>query len=148
MSRKGKKVGEILVEDGILTAGQIELALEIQKATGQFLGNILVQKGWVTERQLLNALSEQFDIPFIEFDTKLVDWTVPSQYSSSLMNERCCFPFKQDRVTVTAAISDPLDAWAISEIETQSRGRQVQLVLATKRDITQVLEEFRKRSLG
>lgn len=148
MSRKGMKLGEILVQDGLLTTGQIELALEIQKSTGQFFGNILLQKGWITERQLLNALSEQFDIPFIEFNNALVDWSVPSQYSSSLMQDRCCIPFKQDRVSVTAAISDPLDAWAISEIESQSRGRQVQLVLAARKDILQALEEFRRRSLG
>lgn len=140
------KLGEILVMDGLLSNDQLNLALEIQKKTGEFFGNILTKKNWVTESQLLRALGKQFDIPYASLDFDEIDWTAPAHYVSSLMGEHC-FPFREDKGSVGVAISNPLDVWTISLIESHAKGRQVRLFLSPQSKIDMAINEFRRRSL-
>ena len=142
---KGKKLGEILIEKGIITERQLTLALDEQKATGDFLGKCLIAHGWASEEQVLRALSEQFSIPFVHLTVKDIQWDIAGQYSFALFNEHLCFPVKQDHTSLTLAICDPLNAWVMSEIESQARGRTVKVVLATPSEIKQMIEEYAKR---
>ena len=144
---KMNKLGELLIEKGILTLRRLEEALETQRSTGEFLGALLIRKGWVTEGEILGALSEQFGIPLIQLDRQQVDWTVAGQFSPSLLINHTCFPIKQDGRSVTVAISDPLDAWAVSELEKEAKGREVTLVLALHKEIEAVIYRFQQEKL-
>ena len=146
MKQRGIKIGEVLVLEGLLTKAQLDSALEIQRATKEFFGDILVKRKWVSESQLSTALSRQFDIPFslLKFDE--IDWEVAKQYES-LLTEKNCFPCAQDSESVTVAIFNPLDDWTMSEIESQSGGRIVKLVVSTKTQITEAIKEHKKRSI-
>lgn len=146
MKQRSIRIGEVLVLEGLITADQLVLALKIQKETGDFLGDVLVKRKWISENQLSTALSQQFDIPFCSLDFDQIDWSVPQHYPS-LIAEQNCFPIAHDSSSVTVAISNPLDAWTMSQVELQSRGRDVKLVLATKTQIRAVIDELRKRSL-
>ncbi len=145
MKQRGIRIGEVLVLEGLITSEQLTLALKIQKETGDFLGDVLVKRKWISENQLSTALSQQFDIPFCSLDFDQIDWSVPQHYAS-LIAEKNCFPMAHDSASVTVAISNPLDAWTMSQIEIQSRGREVKLILATKTRIGEVIAELRKRS--
>ena len=146
--KPGRKLGEILTDKKIISEEQLNLALEEQKTTGEFLGRVLVTHGWMNETDLLEALSEQFNIAFIHLDNSQINWEAALQYSYALLHEHCCIPINQDHVSVTVAICDPLDAWVMSEIESQARGRTVELALALKSEIKNALEELTRRSVG
>lgn len=145
MSQTGKKLGEILIDKGLLSDEQLQMALTEQKISGEFLGRVLIKNGWVSEIEVMKGLSEQFDIPFIKFNLDMVDWSVVAQYSYALLSENHCIPISQDSTTVTIVISDPLNVWIVSEIESQSRGRKTQLMLAMQNEINEALKEFIKR---
>ncbi len=72
-----RRIGEILVNDGVVSQEQIEEALTIQQRTGDLLGTILMDMGVVTESDIAKTLCVQYQLPFIslvnyEFDEKLV----------------------------------------------------------------------------
>src|SRR5674476_747475 len=74
MARPEKvRLGEILVQQNLISADDLEKSLEEQKRTGRKLGRIFVDKGYVTETQISEALARQLKIPFIDiqqFNTK------------------------------------------------------------------------------
>ena len=146
MTLRSSKLGEILVEEGLLTEGQLDLALTIQKTSKSFLGDIILKKEWVSEGQLAMALSRQFDLPFVELDFNEIDWNIPQHYTALVIDQHC-FPCAQNSASLTVAIFNPLDAWTMSRIEKQAKGRHVKLVVATQTKIYAAISEFRKRAL-
>ncbi len=146
-SQTWKKLGEILAARGLISAGQLEEALQKQRGSGEFLGEMLQELGWVTEDQILEALSDQFKIPFQRLEPNQVDWAVTGQFPKSLLFEHTCIPLQADVQTITVALTDPLDAWAVSELERQARGKKIKLVLGRKEEISALLKEHRRRLL-
>ena len=63
-----KKLGEILVHYKIITPQQLKKALDIQKNTGKRIGEILIDKGWVTQDEINWTLGRQLDIPYVHIN--------------------------------------------------------------------------------
>lgn len=140
-----KRLGELLVEKGMISPQQLEVALERQRSTREFLGVILVSKGWVSEEDLLRVLAEQFDMPFTRLAEQEVDWSFAMRFSKPIVLEHHCFPLRMDGREVTVAVGNPLDVWAISELERQAGFRKVRLVLMSTQDILKAIGELRQR---
>ena len=67
----GRRFGDLLVSDGVVTQKQFDLALTEQRRTGEKLGEIMVRLGLITEDQLVHFLSRQFGIPEVAFPKKI-----------------------------------------------------------------------------
>ncbi len=145
-SKSWKKLGEILIAAGLISPKQLEEALQEQRKSGEFLGETLQRLEWVTEEQILEALSDQFKIPFQRLQPSEVDWAVAGQFSKTVLFDRNCIPFRADEESITVALSDPLDAWAVSELERQARGKKIHLVLGRREEISALLKEHRRRT--
>ncbi|MCV5638823.1 hypothetical protein OFN49_28455, partial [Escherichia coli] len=61
-----KRLGDLLVEEGIVSEDQIQQALSAQRSTGQKLGDALIDLGFITEKQMLEFLSQQLGLPLID----------------------------------------------------------------------------------
>src|SRR5688500_20268286 len=59
------RLGEILVQQKLLTEEQLKSALEEQKKSSRRLGRVVIEKGYVTEEQLAEALARQLNVPYI-----------------------------------------------------------------------------------
>lgn len=70
------KLGQILVNSGVLSQQTLEKALSEQKGTTKRLGEILIENKHITERQLIDSLSHQLDIPYLDLDGMTVDETI------------------------------------------------------------------------
>lgn len=130
-----KRIGELLVSKGLVRPWQLNLALEEQRANHDFLGAILVKKGWLKEDALLQALAEQFGLRYIRLVDEDVDWKMTRHFSASLMKDHHCVPVRMNRETVTVAMCNPLDAWAMSELQREAGFRKVEVVLAQSQEI-------------
>lgn len=132
-----KRLGELLMGKGLISAGQLEHALQEQRTSGEFLGAILLRRRWVQEGDLLRTLGEQMDIPYVRLAEQAVDWTFANRFPSTLLTDHLCFPMRLEGQSLIVAIANPLDAWAVSELEREAanRGWRVQLVLATGQEI-------------
>ncbi len=139
-------LGELLIQKNLLKADQLALALEEQKGTREFLGAVLIRKGFVSEADLLKVLSEQFNLPAVELRMTKIDWAVASRFTASLVIDHECLPFRQDDLGLTVAIVNPLDAQAISIVEDQVKGVRVRLVLASQSDMREVLKVYREHN--
>lgn len=144
MQKAAKRIGEILVEKGMITQAQLHDALSEQRLSNGFLGGILVHKGWITNRQLLEGLAEQFGVPLVDLKREYIDMELARKFSSSLILDHKCFPLRQDEQSITVAIVNPLDAVAITKIEEEARHRKLNLVLVDEEDLRGVIQDYRQ----
>lgn len=144
MERQRKLLGELLIAKGLITPLQLERALLEQRRTKEFLGAILIKHKAITESSLLGVLSEQFHIPVVSLKGIYIDWEWLKRFSSSLILDYRCFPFKHDEFSVTVAITNPLDAWVISKAHQEAKPFSVRLNLVTKADIEEVIQRYRQ----
>ena len=82
------KLGELLIRRGILTQGQLDMALSEHNRTGELLGKALVRLNFISEEQLLTTLAEQLAIPFVpSLRDRGVAAKVPSSDPTVRVNE-------------------------------------------------------------
>lgn len=118
---KRKSLGEILLKTTDLTEPQLEEAVIEQKGeegeAGRRLGDILLEKDFVTESQILKALAIQLDLPFYdslpvnELEAHLVDH-IPIQFC----RDNLILPIAKDEFNVTLAVSDPLNIFPMDDL--------------------------------
>jgi type IV pilus assembly protein PilB len=144
MAKSAKRIGEILIEKGFITEAQLHDALTEQKLSDKFLGKILVDKGVIADRDLIAALAEQFGMSVVELKEQHIDMELARKFSTSLIIDHKCFPLKEDDYSVTMAIINPLNAVAISKIEDEAHPRKVNLVLVAEEDINKIIQNYRR----
>jgi hypothetical protein len=142
-----KRLGELLVEQGLLSASQLEQALTHQRLTKEFLGVTLLRLKLVQPEPLLRALSEQFGMTYESLTPERVDWTLVDQFPASALSAETCFPIRGDAESVTVAIVNPLDAWALSAIEQAVKFRTIKPVLVLPEQFAQIQEAYRQRAM-
>ena len=138
-------LGDLLINKGLITAVILEEALREQKSSGDFLGAILVKRGRIREEDLLKVLSEQFGIPLVNFKIEPIDWNITMRFSSALVLDYHCLPFREDDSGITVAIQNPLDALAVSRAEKEAKNVRVKLVLASAKDMRIAEDAYRHR---
>ena len=116
MLKKKIKIGELLIERGIITADQLEQALGQQWQSGKKLGRILVEMGFVDEDIMLGEIAHQLAIDYIDlkkfsFDTKLVN-RLPEMYARRFL----AIPLYEQEGTLYIGMSDPMDIFAHDEL--------------------------------
>ncbi len=137
-----KKLGEILREKGLLSQQQIEQALAIQRTSGERFGRILVRQGWITENDLLDALSERFGIPRLrQIDAYAIDPAVVKLIPVEMAQRYNVIPLFRVDDLLTIAISDPLDVGAVDAVRFHTR-LNVQEVLASEAEIAAAIKKY------
>jgi len=144
MKRSQKKVGQILVEERIISAEQLKVALEEQRRSKHFIGHVLVRMGFVRERDLLKALSEQFNIPFISLRNRTLDWAAASHFNPSVILDDKCLPISEDEWSVTFAINNPLDVTKLQKAEAIMRPLKAKIVLVARYELEEAIEQYRE----
>ena len=142
-----KRLGQLLVERRLVTPAQLDQALARQRATKEFVGRILVQLGFLTPDALTTTLSEQFGIPWERLTVDRVDWTIIKQFPRAILADGRCFPIRADAESVTVAIVDPLEVWALGAIEKAANFRTVKVVLVTEQDLHAVVASYQRQAL-
>ena len=148
MIRSEKRLGEILIERGWVGERELQTALSESTEVGKFFGMLLVKKGCITENQLMSALSEQFRIPHVSVKSFYIDWDLVNKFSRTLVCEHSCFPLRREGRTVTLGITNPLDAWALTKAAEEARGQEVKFALVNQSEMEELLMRYRKQVKG
>ncbi|PLT30153.1 GspE/PulE family protein [Peribacillus deserti] len=140
MTQTRKRLGDLLVEAGLITQDQLHSALK-EKSSGQKLGDVLLQKGYITEQQLIEVLEFQLGIPHVSlyrfpFDTKLF-----SLVSKEYAKRNLLIPLKRDGEKLYIAMADPMDFYALDDLRL-STGFQIEAAIATKDDILRAIQKY------
>jgi hypothetical protein len=116
-----KRIGELLLERGVISVPQLEEGLALQRQTRQRLGVALIQKGFVTEEQLAQVLSNALSIPMVDLKGVTPEWSAIHMLRARFCESNDLFPFSLEsskgRKQLIVAMSDPLNLAAIEEIE-------------------------------
>ena len=109
-------ISEILQEKGLLTVEQLEEAVALQRAEGLRLDRALIQLGCISERQLLEVMSEQLHIPLVNLeDISILPETLRALPSKIVYRKRLV-PISQVNGTLNLATSDAFDLYAFDDI--------------------------------
>lgn len=138
---KPKRLGELLVEKGVLTEDQCQQALEFQKKTGKRLGQIVIELDLVKEDELLHVLSKQMDLPHIWLRKGLIDPRIIDIVPADKARLYKIMPMFRVKNNLVISTSDPQAIFVFDEIE-KLTGLSVQPVLSRSSDIDKAIEEY------
>ena len=137
----GARLGERLIEKGLLDPGDLERALELQNERGDKIGKILVDLGFVAPRDVLTTLAEQLDVPLVSGDGIPAEVPDLDRITPRYMRQYRFVPLAIEDTTVTVAMSDPLDFETLSTIQNFT-GLCVKPALAPEQDILDALDRL------
>jgi type IV pilus assembly protein PilB len=135
------RLGEILLQTGLITPAQLAQALAQQKVEGGRLGAILIKLGCLTEQQVVQALGEKFRIPYIDLDRHAIDATLLQLIPAEIAQKHLVFPVAKTGTTLTLAMADPVSAFAVEDIRFMT-GLKVELVVATESGVRRAIDRF------
>ena len=142
-----KRLGELLIDAGLITLDDCNRALKMQVGGNRRLGRILVKMGTITSDQLLEILSTQFEMPIIDIEQEY------NPAAKGLLPRYLCakyevFPLALDGKNILkVAMADPSDTEAITDIENFT-GNAVQPCLARQTDIHQAIKRHVRISIS
>lgn len=136
-----KQLGEILLDEGLVTEGQLVAALDEQMSGGRSLGRSLVEIGVLTESQLVAALARQVGMDFVDLDEYPVDRMAVSLVPAAMCRRYVVLPIKVENGMLILATADPGNFLAVDDVRTTS-GLQVQSVVATYDTLARAIDRF------
>jgi type IV pilus assembly protein PilB len=132
-----KKLGEILVEGGLLTQKQLEQALPFQKKSNLKLGQFLVREGIVSEVQIVDLVSNQLKLEKYRPDKHLIDMELARLLPADIAHKYAVAPLQKSGMLITVAMIDPLDINALDAIEVFTN-TEVEAVICTEQQLNQL----------
>ncbi|EKO3770472.1 GspE/PulE family protein [Vibrio metschnikovii] len=141
-----KRLGDLLVEEGIITEQQVQQALAAQKQTGSKLGATLIELGFVTEQQMLSFLSQQLFIPLIDLNRAHVDidavQILPEVHARRL---RALVMSRQGNL-LRVVMSDPADLFAQESLLNQLSDYQFEFAIAPEKQLVEAFDRYYRRT--
>jgi len=146
MTRPEKvRLGEILVQQKLLSEEQLGLALAEQKRSGRKLGRVFVEHGFVTEEQISGALARQLNIPYINLKfyqinqdlVRLLPETQARRFRALVLEDR--------KGTMLVGLSDPTDLFAYDEI-TRLLKQTIELAVVNETEVLGAIDRIYRRT--
>src|SRR5450759_4767133 len=136
-----KHLGEILLDEGYVTAADLGLALTEQAERGQSLGRVLVELGMLTEAQLVSALAQQVGMNFVELSDYPVDRTAVSLVAAAVCRRHSVLPIGIENGSLILAMADPGNVVAVDDVRTLAH-MPVKPVVAVHADLVLAIERY------
>jgi general secretion pathway protein E len=135
------RLGEILIEKKLLTEEDVARALELQRERGDKIGKILVDMGFIAQRDVLAALAEQLQVPVMAIEGPPAMSPETESLSPKFLRQFRCLPVALHDHTVTLAMADPLDFETRSTVAACT-GLAVQPAIAPEQEILDAIDRF------
>ncbi len=140
MKKTRKRLGDILVEFGLITEDKLNAAIK-EKSPEQKLGDALLERGLITEQQLIEVLEFQLGIPHVKLYQYPFDPQLFSLISKDMAKRNIIIPLKKDADRLIIAMADPMDYYLIKDLELVT-GFQIEPAIATKDDILRSINKY------
>ena len=143
-NRKKLRLGDVLVNSGVITAEQLQKGLELQKGSGRKLGETLVDEGITTEENIAKALSSQLGYEMVDLQDVSIDEEILNLVPPNILKKHKMIPFEYSKTgmnVLRVAMSDPMNMAAMDDINIITN-LQVEPVVATPRDVMLALDRY------
>ncbi len=135
------KLINVLVKGKLIKQKDLDKALDIQKKLGGSLGKIVVEKGFISEKDLMVAMSSQLNIPPIDLSKYKIDKSITELIPERIAKQYSLVPISKIGRVLTIAMSDPLNIFAIDDIKILTNYK-IDLVIATENDIKEAINNY------
>ena len=141
-----KRLGEILIEDGVLTKENLEEALHQQKKEGGLIGQILIRLGYISEENLVAAIGKQLQIPYLPLSNYSINIEATQAFGEDFCRKNMMLAFDRDDKRIYLALADPLNDTAIGEVQKKTN-LKAQVFISTGSEIFSMLDLAFRTSL-
>lgn len=144
VKNKKKRIGDMLVEENMVTGEQLEQALAISKEKHRKIGEVLMELGYVTEEDIADTLSRQLGIDIVSLNGIKIEEDILKLANGALLRKNMMIPFEYASGklnVVRVAMSDPMDMTAMDDFQIVTN-MQVEPVIATPHEIYMALDRF------
>jgi type IV pilus assembly protein PilB len=138
-----KQLGDILVEDGLVTQSQLAEAFDEHQRAGRALGRVLVDRGVLSESQLVAALAKQIGMRFVDLSDFPVDGAALASVPQTVSRRYNALPIGYEDGKLLVAMSDPANVFALDDIRSIT-GVDVKPVVATKADVLGAINRYHR----
>jgi hypothetical protein len=138
--RPDAPLGTLVFRAGLLSKEKLENALVEGRRTGKRLGEVLLSKGWIDEKDLARLLAGQRSLPFVSLRGRGFDPDAARLISEDVCREHNAVAVEDTGVRVVVAVADPTDDDAMRIVQ-KELGREVELVVSTPTEIREILDE-------
>ena len=138
-ARKKVRIGDLLVDNGVITTAQLEEALGAQKTSGRKLGTILIDNGYVQEDELLRLLSDQLKIPFIDLAHYKFEPEVVKQIPEIHARRFRAIALKDQGTTILVGLADPTNIFAFDELS-RILSKPIEMSVVREQDLLETID--------
>jgi len=135
------RLGEILVQQGLLTVERLKSALEEQKRSGRRLGRVVIEKGFVTEEQISEALARQLNVPYVNLKYYNIKREITLKLPETQARRFRALVLDDAGATYKVGMADPTDLMACDEIVRILR-RNIDLVVVTESELLRTIDRI------
>ncbi|MDR7402474.1 MAG: type IV-A pilus assembly ATPase PilB [Armatimonadota bacterium] len=139
--RRSESLGQILLDEGLVTREQLDKAIHTQQRSGGHLGRILVEQGVLTDQQLAKVLALQWGLPYVELGSLEIDDTVVKLIPQHLAHRHKVLAIERTRKKLKLAIADPLNVVALDDVRLVT-GLEIEPVVAAEEDIVAAIGRY------
>ncbi|HEY8330699.1 MAG TPA: GspE/PulE family protein [Pseudomonas sp.] len=139
------RLGDLLVQAGLISEGQLQLALQEQKRSGAKLGRAVVDLGFVSEQKLLEALSRQLEIPYVDLRQFKLDAVLIQRLPETLARRFRAILLVEESDGLLVGMGDPLDLYALDEMSRLLR-QPLKPAVVRESDLLDNLDRFYRRT--
>ncbi len=147
LKMRSKKLGEMLLERGLITPAQFSQAVSEQRVTKQILGSILVRLGHIDERELVETVADQLEIPYVDLENYEIDEESLGIIPANIAQEHLVVPLFLIGEVLTVAMANPQDISTIDAIR-HLTGKQIEPAIVRESEIRQAIEQLYGVSVG
>jgi type IV pilus assembly protein PilB len=141
LSYRHKRIGDLLLEAGVITEKQLNDALVMQKQSGMRLGDVLIAQGYITEQQFIEVLEFQLGIPHVQLYRQKIDPKAVNLIPKKLAEKHGVIPLRVEQNKLVLAMADPLDYFAMDEVR-MATGLRVVPVIASKDELDRGIKRY------
>jgi len=140
-----KRLGEILIDAGLIDEGALEKALSMQKGSGMKLGEVLIKENFLTEQEIFETIQRQLDIPSIDLNTVSIRQDIINILPDNLVRKYNVLPIDLVNGQLMVVMSDPLNYYAIEDIRAVS-GYITRTSIALRESIKENIDRYYGRT--
>ncbi|MFH1602400.1 MAG: GspE/PulE family protein [Pseudomonadota bacterium] len=146
MARPEKvRIGNLLVQEKLISEAQLVLALEQKKRSGRKLGSVLVENGFATEEDICRAVATQLKIPYLNLKHYNINLQLARTLPEMQARRFRALLLEDKGATYLVAMSDPTDLFAFDEIARLLR-RDIELVLVNENQVLESIDRIYRRT--
>jgi len=147
MKSNYKRLGNILLEHDLLSQQQLDEALRIQMEEKKRLGEVLINKGYVTELDILNVLESQLNIEYVKINDLDITPEIPNLITEKIARRYELIPIKLEGSVLTIAMTDPINFFAREDIGLIT-GYEIKPVMSLKHEVVSAIDKFYNSSVS